>query len=649
MCGIAGFFRPAGLVASAAEEILARVNNRLLHRGPDDGGAWIDAPAGIALGHRRLAILDLSPAGHQPMHSASGRYVIVYNGEIYNHLAIREQLERAAQAPAWRGHSDTETLLAGFDVWGIERTLQAAVGMFAFALWDREERILTLARDRVGEKPLYFGWQGDEFLFGSELKALCAHPRFRAEIDREALAMYMRRGYFAAPKSIYRGIFKVMPGTFAQLSVRSAPGSAPQATAYWSLREIAERGLAAPLEADDEAATDALEAALKRAVSQQSLSDVPLGAFLSGGIDSTIVVALLQAQAARPVRTFTIGFLESEYHEADHARAVAQRLGTEHTELYVTPRETMDVIPKLASMYDEPFGDSSAIPTHLVSQLARRHVTVCLSGDGGDELFGGYTRYRRTEETWRMFSRVPGLARSALSFGCRAYARSTRVSASGWKARRLALYLSARTAGECYTARTLLHDDAHDLVPGSGERLGLGSLSEALDASLSSDNIFNRMMYADALTYLPDDILAKVDRASMAVSLESRVPLLDHRVLELAWRLPLRMKVRNGESKWLLKRVLHRHVPQSLMERPKMGFGVPVNEWVRGPMRAWAEDLLSESRLRADGMLNPRLVRELWSRHVAGLSDEGDSLWQVLMFQAWFREQSTVERPDRAA
>jgi asparagine synthase (glutamine-hydrolysing) len=635
MCGLAGFLRPAGVSASVAEQTVDGMSAALTHRGPDDTGTWLDANAGIALGHRRLAILDLSPAGHQPMICPSGRYVIAYNGEIYNHLEIRKALETAQSPPRWRGHSDTETLLAGFDSWGVGPTLGKTVGMFAIALWDRQSRTLTLARDRVGEKPLYYGWQGDVFLFGSELKALRAHPAFRAEVDREVLAMYMRRGYIVAPHSIYLNIRKLLPGTYVQLSVNDAPGTAPRPQAYWSLRDAAERGSAHPFDGSDEEATDQLEVELKRAVSQQSVADVPLGAFLSGGIDSTTVVALLQAQSSRPVKTFTIGFHESDYQEAQHAASVAKVLGTEHSELYVTPHEARDVIPKLPVMYDEPFGDSSAIPTHLVAQFARRHVAVSLSGDGGDELFGGYTRYQSTHDIWRAMSRIPGFARSVLSYGCRAYARRSRTSSSGWKASRLALYLSARTAEECYTAKVLQHQDAHELVLRSGGRVGLQAWGGALDVELSSENIYDRMMYADALTYLPDDILAKVDRAAMSVSLETRIPLLDHRVVEFVWRLPLHMKVRNRESKWLLKRLLYRHVPAALMERPKMGFGVPVNEWLRGPLREWAEELLAEARLRREGFLNPALVREQWSRHIDRTSTEGDSLWQVLMFQAW--------------
>jgi asparagine synthase (glutamine-hydrolysing) len=635
MCGLAGFFRPAGLSASSCDALLSKLTASLQHRGPDDSGTWVDAGAGIALGHRRLAVLDLSPAGHQPMFSASGRYVIAFNGEIYNHLAIRKEVAMSQPSQEWRGHSDTETLLAGFDCWGVEPTLKKTFGMFAFALWDRHTRTLALARDRVGEKPLFYGWQGDVFLFGSELKALRAHPAFRAEIDRDVLATYMQKGYIEAPYSIYRDIRKLMPGSYLQLSAQDVPGVIPDPRTYWSLREVVESGIAHPFAGSDAEAVDQLEAELKRAISLQSVADVPLGAFLSGGTDSSTVVALMQSQSSRPVKTFTVGFRESDYQEAEYARSVAQLLGTDHTELYVTPKEAMEVIPKLPVLFDEPFGDSSAIPTFVVAQFARRHVTVCLSGDGGDELFGGYSRYQRTDDMWRVLNRIPKVARTALSYGCRAYSRRYRTSSIGWRASRLALYLAARTAQECYHARMLQCQDVDELVLGSGRDIERKPANGAMNG-----NVYDTMMYADTLSYLPDDILAKVDRASMGVSLEARVPMLDHRVIEFAWRLPLQMKVRNRQGKWLLKRVLRKYIPVPLIERPKMGFGVPVGEWVRGPLRSWAEELLAEHRVRSEGFLNPRRVSEQWMRHLNRTSHEGDSLWQVLMFQAWLTDSA---------
>jgi asparagine synthase (glutamine-hydrolysing) len=624
MCGLAGFLKPGGFAAVSAQPLAVAMAGALAHRGPDDADIWMDVAAGVALTHRRLAVVDLSPAGHQPMVSASGRYVLVFNGEIYNHLSLRHQLEGAPGLAPWRGHSDTESLLAGFECWGIEATLQQSVGMFAFALWDRQTRVLTLARDRVGEKPLYYGWQGDALLFGSELKALRVHPSFIGEIDRSALATYLRRGFIGAPHSIYQGILKLLPGTLVQIGLNTAPGALPQPRAYWSLLEVARQGMSQPFSGDDDEAREELESVLRRAVREQSIADVPLGAFLSGGIDSTTVVALLQAQSSRPVKTFTIGFHESVYQEAQHAASVARCLGTDHTEIYLTPRETIEIVPRLPAMYDEPFGDSSAIPTHLVSRFAREHVTVCLSGDGGDELFGGYSRYQSTQDAWHAMSRVPAFARRALSYACGTFARHGGRSRSAWKAERLAIYLSASNADECYAANVLQNNEGGPLVLHEG--------------AVAGRSLYDRMMYVDSVTYLPDDILTKVDRAAMAVSLETRIPLLDHRVIELAWRLPLHMKVRGRETKWLLKRVLFRHVPEQLMERPKMGFGVPVNEWVLGPLRDWAEDLLAESRLRNEGFLNASRLRRQWQRHLEGASSEGDSLWQVLMFQAWLAD-----------
>ena len=605
----------------------------LAHRGPDDAGTWVDAHGGVAFGHRRLSVIDLSAAGHQPMFSASNRYVIAFNGEIYNHLEIRDELEDLDAAPAWRGHSDTETLLAGCDHWALGEILQRAVGMFAFALWDRQERTLALARDRLGEKPLYYGWQGDTFMFGSELKSLKVHPDFEGEIDRAVLALYLRHGYVPSPYSIYKGIWKLPPGTYLTLSGRARAGELSAPNEYWSLREVTERGRAEPFEGDEDEALSELERLLQRAVSFQRVADVPLGAFLSGGIDSSTIVALMQEQSSRPVKTFTIGFKESEYQEADYARSVADHLATDHTELYLTAREAMDTIPKLPQLYDEPFGDSSAIPTYLVSQLARREVTVSLSGDGGDELFGGYTRYRRTSDIWRLARKIPRRAGGLLSQCLRSVPMSRRVSSLGSKMDRLAEYLSAETAEQCYQAQTSHCFDESDLVLGSSE-----IERTRQDSGTLPSNVYDLMMYTDILSYLPDDILVKVDRASMGVSLEARVPMLDHRVVEFAWCLPLHMKIRGGEGKWLLKRLLHKYVPPALFERPKMGFGVPVAEWVKGPLRDWAESLLAETRLKQDGFLNASMVRERWRTELRAGASGSDHIWHLLAFQAWLEE-----------
>ena len=628
MCGIAGFFQPGGLPAAGAETVVNGMSAVLSHRGPDDSGHWLDAVAGIALGHRRLSILDLSAAGHQPMVSASGRFVMIFNGEIYDHLELRRDIEQGAAAPLWRGHSDTEILLAGFEAWGIEATLRKAAGMFAFALWDRQQRTLTLARDRMGEKPLYYGWQGGVLLFGSELKALRAHPAFRADIDRRVLAGYFRRGYIAAPHSVYQGIFKLMPGSYLQFSQQEP---APRPRCYWSLREAAAKGLAQPFDAGDAEAIRRLDAELSRAVAQQRIADVPLGAFLSGGVDSSTIVALMQAQSSRPVKTFTIGFHEDQYNEAHHARSVAQQLGTDHTELIVTASEAMEVIPRLASMYDEPFGDSSAIPTFLVSQLARGHVKVALSGDGGDELFAGYARYQRTSDIWTSLRRLPYAVRKTMSVGVAALARRRNKASARATTGRLARYLSARNAAGVYQVQVAQRHDDQAFVLSDGDSLG----EAPQDPGFLQEDIYATMMYADASNYLPDDILVKVDRASMAVGLEVRVPMLDHRVLEFAWQVPLQMKVRDGAGKWLLKQVLKKYVPDALPNRPKMGFGVPVGDWVRGPLRDWAESLLGEDRLRRDGLLDPKLAREQWMQHIAGDSSGNDPVWHLLAFQAW--------------
>ena len=521
---------------------------------------------------------------------------------------------------AWRGHSDTESLLAAFDHWGVEAALRRSVGMFALAVWDRRERTLTLARDRLGEKPLYYGVQGDVLLFGSELKSLRGHAAFRAEVDRDQLAVYLHRGYVPAPMSIYLGIRKLPPGCFVRFGPGALTAGPPEPQAYWSLDEVAARGMQSPFDGSDDEAIGQLETVLSRAVASQSVADVPLGAFLSGGIDSSTVVALMQAQSSRPVQTFAIGFEEDAFNEAPHARAVAAHLRTEHTEMIVTPRDAMNVIPRLPRLYDEPFGDSSAIPTFLVAELARRHVTVSLSGDGGDELFGGYTRYARGHRLWGLLRRIPHGLRAAFASGFgRHYSR----------------FVSARSAEDFYDS-VMLDPAADGTVLGNrGQPPGA---SVDLDPGLAHRDFYHAMMLADGSTYLPDDILVKVDRASMGVSLESRVPMLDHRVVELAWQMPLRMKVRNGEGKWILKRLLRKYVPAELHDRPKMGFGMPVGNWISGGMRDWAESLLAEERLRREGFLDVRRVRDLWSRHLAGRLRAGGDIWRVLMFQAWLAE-----------
>jgi asparagine synthase (glutamine-hydrolysing) len=634
MCGIAGFLKVGGYSAVDGQRTIDAQTRTLLHRGPDDEGTWQDPAAGIALGHRRLSILDLSIAGHQPMVSASGRYVIVLNGEIYNHLEIRTRLAGAESTPQWRGHSDTETLLASIDRWGIESTLELSVGMFAFAVWDRHDRTLTLARDRMGEKPLYYGWADGSLIFGSELKALRVHPDFRPQLDRDVLADYMRHGYVRAPGCIYENTFKLLPGTYLQLPANQPAGNLPSPKSYWSLRGVADQGRRDPFQGDDEQAARLLEDLLGQAVALQSIADVSLGAFLSGGIDSSLVVALMQARSTRPIQTFTIGFNEPRFNEAAHARAVAEHLGTQHTELYVNSGDAMRVIPKLPTMFDEPFGDSSAIPTFLVSQLARTKVTVSLSGDGGDELFGGYSRYQRTAEIWRYLRRIPYPLRALAGYGPRALARLA-GSSIGPTLQRAAQFLSARGAQECYEMQFSRHYGLPTGVLDSGK---VRPAPAAWGEIGAGEEIFDHMMIEDGVSYLPDDILVKVDRAAMAVSLESRVPMLDHRVVEFAWRLPLHMKIRRNEGKWLLKKILRRHVPGRLIDREKMGFGVPVGDWIRGALREWAEDLLSAQRLRRQGFFDESIVRARWNQFLEGGRVSSDGIWQMLMFQSWVGE-----------
>jgi len=613
------------------------------YRGPDDFGIWCDERVGIGLGHARLSILDLSPEGHQPMVSTSGRYVISYNGEVYNFAELRSELEVVGQE--FRGHSDTEVMLAAFEEWGIEKAVPRFVGMFAFALWDRTDRVLTLARDRMGEKPLYYGWQGNTFLFGSELKALKAHPAFHGEIDRAALVLMLRHNYIPAPYSIYKGIRKLLPGTYLNLLMGKREG---EPVHYWSVREVAERGQAQPFSGSETKAVMALEAHLLESISLQMIADVPLGAFLSGGVDSSTVVALMQAQSSRPVKTFTIGFHEEGYDEAQHAKSVARHLGTEHTELYVMPKEAMNVIPRLPALYGEPFSDSSQIPTFLVSELARRHVTVSLSGDGGDELFGGYNRYFWATNIWRRVGWFPQPMRAALAGALTALPPSAwngvsralaRFLPVGWryanpgdKMHKLAEILAVRTPEEIYLDLVSHWKQPAEVVRGTHEPPTV--LTDSAQWAGLPD-FEQRMMYLDQMTYLPDDILTKVDRAAMGVSLETRVPFLDHRVVEFAWSLPLSMKIRHGQGKWLLRQVLYRHVPKELIERPKMGFGVPIDVWLRGPLKGWAEELLDEARLQREGYFDPRPIRRKWAEHLTGGRNWSYYLWDVLMFQAW--------------
>ncbi len=646
MCGLAGFWADRENGASSVALASAMVD-QILHRGPDDHGTWCDAQAGYAIAHRRLAVVDLSPAGHQPMHSSDRRWVLAYNGEIYNHLELRRRLQTEHAAIEWRGHSDTETLLECIAAWGLETSLKRSVGMFALALWDRAERRLWLARDRMGEKPMYYGWQRGIFLFGSELKALRAHPAFHAEVDRGALALLLRDNYVAEPHSIYAGIFKLPPGTI--LCVESGQRDATSSS-WWSMTETAERGQAETFAGSDGEALSALERHLGAAVRSQMAADVPLGALLSGGIDSSTIVALMQVSSTRRVRTFTIGFGEREYDESAHARAVAKHLGTEHSELHLSGADALALVPEMPTMYDEPFADSSQLPTHLVMKLARAHVTVALSGDAGDELFGGYKRYFRGPLAWQRMGWIPAPLRKSLGIILtrlpvaavnrlgRSLAQRTGIGLLGDEAHKLGLQLR--------NVRNI--DDLHVILVSQWQRPSEMIVDGCIASNLLDErerwpalhDPVARMMALDALTYLPGDILTKVDRASMAVSLETRAPFLDAGVIDFAWSLPMHMRLRDGQGKWLLRQLLYRHVPQTLVDRPKMGFSVPLDAWLRGPLRDWAETLLSKERLTQEGFFHPTPIRAAWQQHLAGEASMGHRLWSVLMFQAWLENQS---------
>ncbi len=630
MCGIAGLLaRQASGALAAQARSMADV---LKHRGPDAGDVWADEPAGIALGHRRLSIVELSAAGAQPMVSSCGRFVVSYNGEAYNADELRPELERAGRK--FRGHCDTEVIVEGAAVWGVEATVKRLIGMFAMALWDRQERTLYLVRDRLGIKPLYWTeTPGSALLFGSELKALRAHPGFKPELDRDALAAYLRFAYVPGG-SIYRGVKQLAPGTI--LVARA--GKPPEIRAFWNLDDIARAGQAGRFNGSEEEAAAELDDLLTDAVKRRMIADVPLGAFLSGGIDSSTVLALMQKSSARPVRSFTIGFHEKGFDEAKHAASVAKHLGTDHTELYVSPEHARGVIPRLPEMYDEPFADPSQIPTFLVSEMTRKHVTVALSGDGGDELFAGYNRYFRSEVVRRFLETVPRSARGLMASAAMALPPSAWNALGSWampqfgdRLHKLAGVLAG--SPEDFYRLTVTHwPEPEKVVRGGAEPKGL--LWDEGVKGLVPDPV-ERMQYLDTLTYLPDDILTKVDRASMAVSLEARVPLIDHRVVAFSWRLPPAMKAQGGTGKRLLRRVLDRYVPRNLIERPKMGFGVPIDSWLRGPLKDWAENLLAEKRLAAEGVFDPAPIREKWREHLSGARNWQYPLWTVLMFQSW--------------
>lgn len=653
MCGIAGFLdleRRDG--QDGLERLATAMAGSLRHRGPDAYGIWADEESGVALAHTRLSIIDLSAAGAQPMTSHSGRFVMSYNGEVYNAADLRPELESAGRH--FRGHSDTEVIVEGFDHWGIEETIKRTVGMFALAVWDRKRRVLTLARDRLGIKPLYWGEQCGRILFSSELKAFRVLPDWQPSLDTNALAAYLRHAYVPAPHSIFRGIHKLSAGGIVEIE----PGKPPIPRTYWSLKETAQEGLANPLDVSDKEAVDTLDALLSDAVEKRMVSDVPLGAFLSGGVDSSAVVALMQKASTRPVRSFSIGFHEDAFNEAVHAKAVAKHLGTDHTEHYVTAEETRDVIPRLSQMYDEPFADSSQIPTFLVSEMTRRHATVALSGDGGDELFAGYNRYAQSDVFSRYIASTPaGLRRMgarAIEFLSPAawdrvfsmVPERHRPRLAGDKMYKIAAILPESADG--FYPRLISHwPKPEDVVTGAREPDSIIRDSELKERF---PDAVQHMQFLDTLTYLPDDILTKVDRASMAVALEVRVPILDHRVVEFSWRLPSRFRIRDGERKWILRQLLYRHVPKQLIERPKMGFGIPIDGWLRGPLRDWCEALLDPKALAEDDLFDPNPIRTKWAEHLSGRRNWEAALWTVLMFQAWREDQkSSISADERPA
>lgn len=660
MCGIAGFISSRFSSQSAMSDTVVNMVNRLSHRGPDDQGIWMDFDSGIALAHKRLAVLDLSSTGHQPAVSDCKRYIMIFNGEIYNHLSIRKELEiskknsvRSSEFSVvskihWKGHSDTETLLAAISEWGVSSAIKKCIGMFAIALWDRGKHELYIVRDRVGEKPLYYGMINNSFLFGSELKAFRGYPDFNNEINRESLALYLRHNYVPAPYSIYTGIFKLLPGTILKVS----PGDIYKNTLqkpeeYWSLREVALYGQSNIFEGSESEATNELEYILKETIKDQMIADVPIGAFLSGGIDSSTITALMQGQAKTPINTFTIGFHEKGYNEAEYAHKVAKHLGSNHTELYVTSAKAIEVIPALPEFYDEPFADSSQIPTCLVSKLAKQYVTVSLSGDGGDELFGGYNRYIKGPLIWRSLHWLPRGLRLAMAtilttippelWGNiflalnRLLPRSKQSSTPADKIHKIADLLAIRSPDEIYEALVSCWKNPSSVVKDTNGRLSIIEKFPSMD----DIDLQHRMMYFDSISYLPDDILVKLDRAAMGVSLETRVPFLDHRLIEFAWKIPLSMKIQHGKGKKLIRNILQNYVPPELTERPKTGFAIPLGQWLRGPLNDWASQLLNKKRIETEEYLRSERIEKMWFEHLSGRKNWSFHLWSLLMFQQW--------------
>jgi len=646
MCGINGFYSRS---LSTFDNVVEKMNLAISHRGPDSNGTWSDKDSGIVLGHQRLSIIDLSLAGHQPMRSSSGRFILTYNGEVYNHLEIRKEIENKNSYIKWRGNSDTEILIEAIDLWGVEIALQKIDGMFAFAVWDRKTRSLTLARDRIGEKPLYFGWQGKRdnkvFLFGSELKALEVHPDFNREINRDAIALQLRHLCIPAPYSIYKDIYKLLPGHYLQLSENDLKKKLlPTSKSYWSLTEKAIYGNNNKLNLEKKDIQIELEKFLLSSVKKQMVSDVPIGVFLSGGIDSSTVTALMQSQSNNPIKTFTIGFDENDYNEAIYAKQIANHLGTDHTELYVSSKKALEVIPSLPTIYDEPFSDSSQIPTFLVSQLAKQNVKVALSGDGGDELFCGYNRHVMSKKFSNILRLIPSSFRKILSSGIKSISPKNwskiskllpglnRYANFGDKIYKGANALEANTLYDLYYILSSYWQNPTEVLINSSEP---DTILNKFKPELNGLNSQQQMMALDFITYLPNDILVKVDRAAMASSLETRAPFLDHKLIEFVWKIPHSLKYRNGQGKWILRQILNQYVPQNLTERPKMGFEIPLGYWLRGSLRDWTENLINEKRLQKEGYFNSKLIRDKWEEHLSGKKNWQNQLWNVLMFQAW--------------
>jgi asparagine synthase (glutamine-hydrolysing) len=637
MCGITGFFASHNLTYNL-ETIISSMTKQLIHRGPDDGAVWLNEADGIAMGHRRLAVIDLSATGHQPMHSKDGRYVIVYNGEVYNFLSLRGELQKKGHT--FKGHSDTEVILTLIMEYGLERALTLMTGMFAFALWDKKAKTLSLARDRIGEKPLYYGLINHALVFGSELKALTAYPDFNNPIARSSVALLMQYGYIPSPHSIYEHIYKLPPASFITLAKGT---KLPPPKSYWSAAKVAQEGVADPFHLTDAEAIAKTEALLHHVIKQQMVSDVPIGAFLSGGIDSSLITALMQANSSTPIRTFTIGFDAKDYNEAIYAKKVATELKTDHTEFYVSAEDALMVIPRLPEMYDEPFADSSAIPTFLVSNLTRSHVKVCLTGDGGDELFGGYNRYLLGKMLWKNIARLPYPMRLAMRklllsispMRWHQLLKFTQLPMVGDKLHKFASIIAVKTPEHFYQQLISQWHETHEIVNlDPGAEFTPSSLFQPLEEM----DFIEKMMVSDTLSYLPDDIMVKVDRAGMTVSLESRAPFLDHQLIEWMWKLPLNMKIRNRQTKWLLRQILAKYVSPALFERPKMGFGVPLDAWLKGPLREWAESLLNEGKIEQQGLLKAEPILKKWREHLSGKRNWQYQLWTVLMFQAWMEK-----------